>query len=248
MTSARIYIAGPVTGSGVQAVNAANAIRVGDELANHGMVPCIPHLFITWEMAYPKEDQEFWMIQCMEWLLTCHALLRLPGESSGADREVEAAKAHGIPVFYQTVDLLVAFRDGVLDVSQDEPFLRRFQREVSDWLDRQPFAVQPPHQALLGIGEEVGELMHAHLKAEQQIRGGTDPDGTRDKKMDALGDMLVYMAGYCRSNDLDLHDSLSRAWTEVKERDWTTYPDTGMPSEAEPPVFDPGTPGTAYTT
>jgi hypothetical protein len=33
-------------------------------------------------------------------------LLRLPGESSGADAEVEYAKAHNIPVFYNKADLI----------------------------------------------------------------------------------------------------------------------------------------------
>ena len=35
-----------------------------------------------------------------------NALLRLPGESSGSDREVAHAQDHGIPVFFDIGDLL----------------------------------------------------------------------------------------------------------------------------------------------
>jgi hypothetical protein len=43
-----------------------------------------------------------------EWVLRCDALLRLPGESQGADAEVELAKKHGIPVFYSIEELTAA--------------------------------------------------------------------------------------------------------------------------------------------
>jgi hypothetical protein len=35
----------------------------------------------------------------------CDAILRLPGESAGADEEVKLAKELGKPVFYSIVDL-----------------------------------------------------------------------------------------------------------------------------------------------
>ena len=36
----------------------------------------------------------------LAWIERCDALLRMPGESSGADREVEHARAHSVPVFH----------------------------------------------------------------------------------------------------------------------------------------------------
>jgi hypothetical protein len=39
-------------------------------------------------------------------------VLRLPGPSNGADREVDAAKALGIPVFTEISALLETFRVG----------------------------------------------------------------------------------------------------------------------------------------
>ena len=43
---------------------------------------------------------EQWMKLDLAWLDKCDALLRLPGESPGSDREVDAAKERGIPVYY----------------------------------------------------------------------------------------------------------------------------------------------------
>jgi hypothetical protein len=42
-----------------------------------------------------------------EWVLRCDCLLRLPGESPGADEEVELAVKNNIPVFY-SIDELAA--------------------------------------------------------------------------------------------------------------------------------------------
>lgn len=40
-----------------------------------------------------------------EWLLACDAVLRIPGDSAGADREVEMAKSANIPVYYTVEEL-----------------------------------------------------------------------------------------------------------------------------------------------
>jgi hypothetical protein len=42
---------------------------------------------------------DYWYEWDLHALLKCDALLRMPGISVGADREVEFARAHGIPVF-----------------------------------------------------------------------------------------------------------------------------------------------------
>lgn len=45
----------------------------------------------------------------LEWMDHMDAVLRLPGESAGADMEVAHAKALGLPVFYSIDDI----REGV---------------------------------------------------------------------------------------------------------------------------------------
>ena len=41
-----------------------------------------------------------WMPDFLLWLASCDELVRLPGESAGADREVSEARRLGIPVVF----------------------------------------------------------------------------------------------------------------------------------------------------
>lgn len=91
----KIYIAGPYT-KGDVAENVRTAVLVGDRLAKAGYAPFIPHLTYFWHLLCPH-DWEFWLEQDLEWLAVCACVLRLPGESVGADREVERAEELGIP-------------------------------------------------------------------------------------------------------------------------------------------------------
>jgi hypothetical protein len=102
----RIYVAGPYTG-GDPAVNVKNAIDAGNAIANLGHIPFIPHLTHFWHMFHPHE-YEFWLQQDLEWLKVCDAILRLPGESGGADKEVAFAEQNGIPVYGEIVDIPLA--------------------------------------------------------------------------------------------------------------------------------------------
>jgi len=103
--------------------------------------------------------------------------------------------------------------------------LSELQRAHKRWLSYN-FPDQQPHDALLGLAEEVGELAHAHLKHQQGIRGMTD-DEYQDKAGDAIGDIVIYLASYCNTNDFNLAWEVSRAWEEVSKRDWNKEPETG---------------------
>ena len=102
----RIYVAGPYT-KGDPVVNVATAIDAGDELANMGHYPYIPHLSMFWHYRHSHE-YNFWLDQDKAWLTCCNALLRLPGESSGADKEVALAQELGIPVYYSVEEVFEA--------------------------------------------------------------------------------------------------------------------------------------------
>jgi len=101
--------------------------------------------------------------------------------------------------------------------------IRNMQVEHDTWVTHN-FHNQPSYQPLLGIGEEVGELMHAHLKAEQSIRNIDD-----SAKADALGDIFIYMMSYANAEGLDLEGCILKAWGEVKQRDWIEHPVSGVP-------------------
>lgn len=102
----RVYVAGPYTKPD-PAENTNRAIVVGNRMWEAGYAPFIPHLTHLWHLVTPKPYQQ-WLDLDIEWLRACDVLLRMPGESSGADKEVEFAKANGIPVFFSESDLLAA--------------------------------------------------------------------------------------------------------------------------------------------
>lgn len=102
----KIYIAGPYS-KGDVAINVREAIDAADQLLDLGFVPFIPHLSHFWHLLSPKQYEK-WLEYDNHWVPVCDALLRLPGESSGADKEVELAKSFNIPVYHSIQELLAA--------------------------------------------------------------------------------------------------------------------------------------------
>jgi len=99
----KVYIAGPYSqGDPIQ--NTRNAILAAEKVKARGHTPYIPHLNLLWHMVSPH-DPDFWYDYDLEWLPDCDALLRLPGKSQGADREVEEAKRWGRMIYYSIEDL-----------------------------------------------------------------------------------------------------------------------------------------------
>lgn len=93
----KIYVAGPYT-KGDVALNVRKAIEAGDKLFKAGHHPFIPHLTHFWHLICPGPYEQ-WLAIDLEWLPLCQVVVRLPGDSSGADNEVEVAKKLGIPVY-----------------------------------------------------------------------------------------------------------------------------------------------------
>ena len=94
----RIYIAGPYS-LGDVALNVRQAVLAGLEILQAGHVPFIPHLYHFAHYLCPQE-YAVWCALDLQWLKACHAVLRLPGDSPGADREVEFAMTLGLPIYY----------------------------------------------------------------------------------------------------------------------------------------------------
>jgi len=92
-----IYIAAPYSKDD-PVINTANAIKVADMLIEKGYIPFVPHLTLFWHLLYPHEIQ-YWYDYDMAWLQKCDGLLRLSGESIGADREVRYAKMLKISIY-----------------------------------------------------------------------------------------------------------------------------------------------------
>ena len=104
MTIRFVYIASPYT-KGDVAINVRRSIECADALAEAGFVPFCPLLTHLWHLMSPHE-YKFWTALDDAWIERCDALVRLPGESSGADNEVALAGKLGKPVYMSTGWLL----------------------------------------------------------------------------------------------------------------------------------------------
>ena len=99
MTRPLVYVAGPYTHPD-PVDNTAHAIAVATRLLDSGHVaPIVPHLTMFWHLLYPH-DYETWLALDFDHLRRCDALLRIAGDSAGADREVNFARGFGIAIFY----------------------------------------------------------------------------------------------------------------------------------------------------
>jgi hypothetical protein len=105
---ARVYVAGPYT-TGDVAVNVRKAYKAANRLADLGFAPFVPHATHFWHMLFPR-PYEFWLDLDNEFLPCCAAVLRLPGKSTGADKEVALAQKLRIPVFTRIDELTKHFR------------------------------------------------------------------------------------------------------------------------------------------
>ena len=104
----RVYIAGPISKGDVEQ-NVRKACKVAGELIALGYAPLCPQL--TCYMQSPVAsfsagfDHHIWLEVDLPWVEASHAVLRIPGESKGADREVEHAKKCGIEIFHSIEEL-----------------------------------------------------------------------------------------------------------------------------------------------
>jgi hypothetical protein len=109
MRRPRVYVAGPINGSGRQFDNLRRAIHAGNQLMGYDIDPFIPHLNLMCSfLASDDSDTNVprWQEWDDAWLGCCHALLRLPGSSPGSDHEVALAERLGLPVFYSIPSLV----------------------------------------------------------------------------------------------------------------------------------------------
>lgn len=108
-----VYIAGPIT-KGIHEINIRNGIDATRQLRVAGFIPFCPMLDTLYAIVYPDTTYEEFLDYDFQVILHCDALYRIPGESSGADREEAFARANGIPVFHDFDSLASwkAFRYG----------------------------------------------------------------------------------------------------------------------------------------
>ena len=93
----KIYIASPYT-KGDKEANVHNAMAAADELIKAGFLPIQPLLHHYFDKYYPQ-DYSFYLKAGLGMVTVADAVLRLPGESVGADLEEYVADLNNILVF-----------------------------------------------------------------------------------------------------------------------------------------------------
>ena len=104
MNRKKIYIASPYT-IGDIAVNVKRQIDAANELIALGYAPYTPLLSHFHHLIHPNH-YDTWMDIGLTWLVECDAVLRLPGESKGADIECNVAHDHNIPIYYSIREIM----------------------------------------------------------------------------------------------------------------------------------------------
>ncbi len=102
----RVYVAGPYS-KGDPCENTRNAMAAGAAIMDLGHAPFVPHLSHFWHTMDPRPYED-WLALDLAWLPAADMLLRLPGESGGADKETAEAERLGIPVFFSLESLATA--------------------------------------------------------------------------------------------------------------------------------------------
>ena len=94
------YVAGPyIHPDPVE--NTHLTIQIAETLEANGLTAFVPHLTLLWHLVSPHEP-DHWYDYDLAILARCDCLLRIPGQSTGADNEVAFAEHHEISVFYET--------------------------------------------------------------------------------------------------------------------------------------------------
>lgn len=98
MNRKMLYIAGPYTHPD-PVENTHRAARVGMAVYEHSdaWVPFVPHLSLLMHMVCPR-CPDFWYEFDLHQMAHCDAIVRLPGHSTGADREMQVAAQLGLTI------------------------------------------------------------------------------------------------------------------------------------------------------
>jgi len=99
----KVYIASKYS-DGDKQQNVYLHLEAAHRLIDLGFSVFAPLLSHYIDLYFPK-SYDVWMNHDLEWLPVCDCLLRLDGESPGADIEVKEAEKLGIPVFYDIKSL-----------------------------------------------------------------------------------------------------------------------------------------------
>lgn len=127
----RVFISSPYT-KGSIGENLNRHFQAANALIDLGFNPYVPLFNHFLEIMQPRPYQ-VWLDMDFEWVEHCDVVLRLPGESAGADRECEHAAKTGIPVYFSIKRLVSTFRD--IPEMYEEPLRNLIQKALDGKLE-----------------------------------------------------------------------------------------------------------------
>lgn len=116
-----VYVAGPIS-KGDLLANCCRAHDAGIALLKAGFAVIVPHGSCFWgnllmgrlpsafvpEVLPKGTVHEQWLAGSLELVRRCDCVVRLPGESKGADMEVALARELGKPVYHSVEEFIYA--------------------------------------------------------------------------------------------------------------------------------------------
>lgn len=204
MRKPMIYVAGPISTGGDILGNTRRGIQVGEQIRRGGFVPFIPHLSVYQEILTGTVSWEEWLTYDEEIILRCDGVFRMEGASKGADREVEFAKRHGIPVF-QTLGAMELWRDTgnwtAWSVEMAEKLaLDGLQREIGIWGDA-TFGQSTPASVLAHLRKEIAELVES-------------------EKSEEIADCVMLLIHFAHKKAVSIRDAVREKFEICKKRKW----------------------------
>lgn len=101
----RVYISGPIT-KGDREHNFQQSCDAMRSCMDRGLAPLNPMLSMKLPFAWdPDISHDEWLAIDFPWVAVADAVLRLPGDSKGADAECDLARDLGIPIFTEVNQL-----------------------------------------------------------------------------------------------------------------------------------------------
>lgn len=79
-------------------------------------------------------------------------------------------------------------------------------KKVENWFFKRNLHTLPSDGQLEKLQEEVDELKKAHWTNDSE------------EQIDAVGDIMVVLVGYCLQNDMEIEECLESAYEEIKDR------------------------------
>jgi hypothetical protein len=111
--------------------NVRRAMDAGMELNRRGYAALVPHCTHFMDET-DSLGWQAWIEVSLAWVAASHAVLRLPGESKGADAEVAVAERLGLPVLADVPSLVAAVPRQSPDPAAGHPGHLALLREMAD--------------------------------------------------------------------------------------------------------------------